>query len=245
MSQENVELVREAFQAWYPNDSEGFARHLAPEFEYEITYGPERGVFRGLKATVDALDHWQEPFADYDWRPDTYLDGGDDRVVVPFTESGHGKTSGIRIEQRRAFLCLLRDHKILRLVEYPSTADALQAVGLASPPSQENLEIVHRVYKLAEAQGVEGLLELATDDIVWISDPHFPGGGRHTGKANVQHWLRQLWIYDEVSIDVEEIIDLDDRALAITQFHGVAVGAPPVDWSWCHLFAFSNTRMSC
>jgi hypothetical protein len=43
-------------------------------------------------------------------------------------------------------------------------------------------------------------LELATDDIVWISDPSFPGGGRHNGKQNVRRWLRQLWIYDEVSI---------------------------------------------
>ena len=48
--------------------------------------------------------------------------------------------------------------------------------------SQENVEIVRRVYKLAEVRGVEGLLELAIDDIVWISDPRFPGGGRHNGK---------------------------------------------------------------
>jgi ketosteroid isomerase-like protein len=110
--------------------------------------------------------------------------------------------------------------------------------------SPENTEIVRRVYMLAEVQGVEGLLELATDDVVWISDPHFPGGGRHDGKESVQRWLRQLWIYDEVSIDVEEIIDLDARALAITRFHGVSADAPPVDWPWCHLFAFRDGRVS-
>jgi ketosteroid isomerase-like protein len=245
MSQENVDLVREAFEAWYPNDSEAFDRHLAPEFEYEITYGPESGVFQGLQATVDALDRWEEPFSDYHWRPDTYLDGGDDYVVVPFTEGGHGKTSGIRIQQRRAFLCHVRDHKILRLVEYPSTAEAFGAVALSdSTLSQDNVEIVRRVYKLAEAQGVEGLLELATDDVVWISDPRFPGGGTRSGKADVERWLRELWIYDEISIDVEEIIDLNDRALAITRFHGVSAGAPPVDWPWCHLFTFREGLVS-
>jgi ketosteroid isomerase-like protein len=245
MSQENVKLVREAFQGWYPNDAEGFARHLAPGFEYEITYGPESGVFQGLQATADALNRWEEPFSDYHWRPDTYLDGGDDHVVVPFTEGGHGKTSGIQIEQRRAFLCLVRDHKILRLVEYASTADAFEAVALSdSAMSQEKAEIVRRVYKLAEAQGVEGLLEFATDDVVWISDPQFPGGGRQEGKENVQRWLRQLWIYDQISIDVEEIIELDDRALAVAQFHGISAGAPPVDWQWCHLFAFKDGRIS-
>jgi ketosteroid isomerase-like protein len=110
--------------------------------------------------------------------------------------------------------------------------------------SQEYVELVRRVYKQVEAQGVEGLLALATDDIVWISDPGFPGGGRQHGKENVRRWLRQLWIYDEVSIDVERIIDLDDGALSITQFHGTSAGAPSVDWPWCHLFAFKDGRIS-
>jgi ketosteroid isomerase-like protein len=87
-------------------------------------------------------------------------------------------------------------------------------------------------------------LELATDDIVWISDSSFPGGGRHDGKENVERWLRQLWIYDEVSVAVDEIIDLDDTALSITRFHGVSPGAPPVEWPWCHLFAFRDGRIS-
>jgi ketosteroid isomerase-like protein len=110
--------------------------------------------------------------------------------------------------------------------------------------SQENVEIVRRVYKLAEARGVEGLLELATDDIVWISDARFPGGGRHIGKENVRRWLRKIWIYDEVSVDVEKIIDLDHSALGIARFHGVSSDAPPVDWPWCHLFAFREGLIS-
>ena len=110
--------------------------------------------------------------------------------------------------------------------------------------SQENIEVVRRVYKLTEARGVDGLLELATDDIVWISDPHFPGGGRHSGKENVDRWLNELWIYDEVSIDVEEIVDLDDRALGITRFHGISADAPAADWPWCHLFSFRDGLIS-
>jgi ketosteroid isomerase-like protein len=109
--------------------------------------------------------------------------------------------------------------------------------------SQQNVELVRRVYELVEEQGVVGPLALATDDIVWISDASFPGGGRHDGWENVHRWLRQLWIYDEVPIDVEEIIDLDDRALSVTRFHGVSAGAPAVAWPWCHLFAFRGERI--
>jgi ketosteroid isomerase-like protein len=110
--------------------------------------------------------------------------------------------------------------------------------------SEENVEIVRRVYRLAEARGVEGLLELATDDIVWISDSRFPGGGTYVGKENVRRWLNKIWIYAEVSVDVEEIFDLDDRALGITRFHGVYSDAPPVDWPWCHLFWFRDGLIS-
>jgi len=110
--------------------------------------------------------------------------------------------------------------------------------------SQENVEVLHRVYELAEARGFEGLLELATEDIVWISDPRFPGGGTHTGKESVRRWLITLWIYDEVSIDVEEIIDLGERALGITHWHAVPPDAPRVDWLWCHLVSVRDGLIS-
>jgi ketosteroid isomerase-like protein len=110
--------------------------------------------------------------------------------------------------------------------------------------SEESVEVLRTAYAQADARGAEGFLELATDDIVWISDPRFPGGGRYDGKENVRRWLTELWIYDEVSIDVEEIIDLDDGALGITRFHGVSADAPPVDWSWCHLVAFRDGLIS-
>jgi ketosteroid isomerase-like protein len=107
--------------------------------------------------------------------------------------------------------------------------------------SQENVEALRRVYELAEARGVDGLLELAAEDLVWISDPRFPGGGTHLGRESVRRWLTTLWIYDEISIDVEEIIDLDDdKVLGITYVHGASRDAPPVDWLWCHLVAFRD-----
>ena len=60
----------------------------------------------------------------------------------------------------------------------------------------------------------------------------------------MRRWLNQLWIYEEVSIDVEEIIDLDDRALGITRCHAVPPDAPKVDWQWCHLVSFRDGLIS-
>jgi hypothetical protein len=91
---------------------------------------------------------------------------------------------------------------------------------------RDNVDTVRRIYELVEADGIEGLLGMATDDVIWTSDPRFPGGGRFSGKDNVQRWLRKLWIYDEVSIDVEEIVDLGETVLGITRFHGVSLRVP-------------------
>jgi ketosteroid isomerase-like protein len=110
--------------------------------------------------------------------------------------------------------------------------------------SQENVEIMRAAYARVTARGVEGMLEFATEDIVWISDQRFPGGGTHTGMENVRGWLNQLWIYEEFSIDVEEIIDLDDRALGITRCQAVPPDAPKVDWLWCHLVSFRDGLIS-
>jgi ketosteroid isomerase-like protein len=110
--------------------------------------------------------------------------------------------------------------------------------------SQENVEVLGTAYAQATARGAEGFLEFATEDLVWISDPRFPGGGTHMGKENVRRWLNTIWIYEEFSIDVEKIIDLDDRALGITRCHAVPPDAPEVDWLWCHLVSFRDGLIS-
>jgi ketosteroid isomerase-like protein len=70
-------------------------------------------------------------FSDYRWEPTEFIDGGDEHVIVPFIEHGLGQASGVEIGQRPAFVCTMRDGRILRLTEYQTTAEALQAVGLA------------------------------------------------------------------------------------------------------------------
>ena len=78
----------------------------------------------------------------------------------------------------------------------------------------------------------------------WQSQNFQGGGEMHDGKDNVRRWLTELWIYDDASIEVEEIVDLADGALGITRFHGSSADAPPVDFPWCHLIAFRDGRIS-
>jgi ketosteroid isomerase-like protein len=130
MSPENIEIVRTALEALHSNDSEAFARHLDPEFEFRSPYGPERGVYRGLEPTVEVFDRWQTAFSDYGWKPTDYVEAGADCVIVRFVEGGLGRASGVETDQRGAYVCDLRAGRILRITEYRTEAEALEAAGL-------------------------------------------------------------------------------------------------------------------
>jgi ketosteroid isomerase-like protein len=110
--------------------------------------------------------------------------------------------------------------------------------------TQENVDLLRTAYAHASARGIDGFLDFATEDILWISDARFPGGGRHKGRENVRRWLSKLDFYEEISVEVEEIVDLEDRALGIAQWHGVPRDAPPADWLWCHLVSFDGGLIS-
>jgi ketosteroid isomerase-like protein len=235
------------YEAFNRRDWDALFRHTDREFAF--TYRnpgrtPDAGTRRGREEVVAFAEEYGGAFDRLIWEPEEFFDR-EDRVVAFVSVHMRPRGGDVDLVVPNGHLWTIHGGVVLSFESFPEPQSALEAAGLREwAMSQENVEIVRRVYKLAESRGVEGLLELATDDIVWISDPRFPGGGRHKGKENVRRWLTELWIYDEVSIDVEEIIDLDDRALGITRFHGVSADAPPVDWPWCHLFAFRDGLIS-
>ena len=44
--------------------------------------------------------------------------------------------------------------------------------------SQKNVEVLRMAYAQAAVRGAEGMLDVVTEDVVWMSDPQFPDGGR-------------------------------------------------------------------
>ena len=114
MSQENVEAVRVAFQAWDPEDTEGFAMHLDPTFEYEMTYGPEK-VCIEAGSRSRRLASPARAFSEFRWQADDFIDAGHDRIVVPFIEGGHGRASGVQTEQEAEYGSIVRKSEIRRL----------------------------------------------------------------------------------------------------------------------------------
>jgi ketosteroid isomerase-like protein len=129
MSQENVEIVRAAIDAFNRGDVDAAFKDVIPDFEYDQTraVGMDRGVFnleqlRSLLATF--TDSWES----FTVGADELIDAGED-VVMPFTNVARGR-DGIEVQARGIWVWTIRDGSIVRACLYQDHQEALEAAGL-------------------------------------------------------------------------------------------------------------------
>jgi ketosteroid isomerase-like protein len=153
MSEENVEIMRRYYEAWFREDPSEMGTldpeielHPDPENEWvgidDVYRGP-RGVLAYMRTVEDAIE---------DYRPEVeqLIDAGD-KVVTLAVESGRGRGSGAEVRSlQTAHVWTLRDGRAIRLDLYNDRSAALRAVGLEEwPVSHKNLEIVRRAFATA------------------------------------------------------------------------------------------------
>jgi len=132
MSQQNVELVRNAFDAFTRGDTDGVLQ-LCHE-DISITQPPELpGVSRqqrGHSGVLEAFSIWPEQWDDYYIEILRTADSGD-YVVVTTRTGGRGKQSGVEVKMEFAFVFTVRDEKIVEMQIFMREDQALEAAGLS------------------------------------------------------------------------------------------------------------------
>ncbi len=132
MSQENVEVVRRAYQ-------EVSARHVFPRelfdpdcvFDWTEVSPDFGGLFRGVDASEASLAPYFETFENYHLAADEILYADEDRVVTAVYDSGRIKGSNAEVSNRFFHAWTFRDGKVVRLSSHTDRERALQAAGLA------------------------------------------------------------------------------------------------------------------
>ena len=131
MSQENVEIVRDGYDAFNRGDLEACLTAIDPGIEWwpaadEPVIEPYRGHdgYRRLWAET------REPVPDIQGEIEELFAVGD-QVVVCLHFWGRGRESGAPVEVRETQVARLRDGKIIEVREYRRKAEALEAVGLS------------------------------------------------------------------------------------------------------------------
>jgi len=130
MSQENVEIVKAAYDASNREDWDAFFKDMAPGFEVDLSraVGPWRGVF-GLDQSRRVLGEFNETWESARLEPHEFIEAGD-LVVVPGTLHVKGR-GGIEVVSRGAYVWAIRNGAIERVTLYQERQDALEDLGLS------------------------------------------------------------------------------------------------------------------
>jgi ketosteroid isomerase-like protein len=127
MSEEDVEIVRKAMEAYLRGDLAGALADVDPD----IVWNPnEEPAGRGHDAVLSSLQGWEETWDDYAMRAEGYLDAGDN-VVVTLHFRGRGRASGVEVDTRSYQVHTIREGKIVEMNEFIDRAAALKAAGLS------------------------------------------------------------------------------------------------------------------
>jgi ketosteroid isomerase-like protein len=131
MSQENVDLVRAAFDAFERDDMAGVLSLCDPEIEIiqaaDLLGAPQHQ--HGHAGMLEAVAVWTEQWDDYRIEVISMTDLGD-QVMVNQMSRGRGQDTGVPVEMLFTFLFLVRDGKITDWRIFTREDEALEAVGL-------------------------------------------------------------------------------------------------------------------
>jgi ketosteroid isomerase-like protein len=130
MSQENVEIIRAAFDALNRGDLEGVLKDADPDFEFDLSraVGPIQGVFK-LDQTRGVLEEFLGMWEAVRWEIDELREVGD-QVAASTTSYLRGR-DGIEGTVRPSWVWTFRDGRIVRQGFFQEWQEALEAVGLS------------------------------------------------------------------------------------------------------------------
>ena len=130
MSEENLEIVRAATDAFNRGDLDAAFKDVGTDFEYDQTraVGMDRSVFN-LDEFRDLLATFANSWESFTIGADELIDGGE-QVVMPFTNVARGR-DGIEVQARGVWVWTIRDGSVVRACLYQELQEALEAAGLS------------------------------------------------------------------------------------------------------------------
>ena len=130
MSQQNVEIVRQAFAAFNARAVEELVRLFDPDCEFRPFRAQLEGmIYRGHAGIRQFVRDIDEDWRTYRIDPvELHEDGG--RVAVVGRVTAVGRGSGVEVDSMAGFVFGLRAGRLASVVSHSDPAVALEAVGL-------------------------------------------------------------------------------------------------------------------
>ena len=137
MSEENVEVVRQIYEALARRDTTTIFALYDPEVEFYFARGTfqdrigNADVYRGYAGLRDIDRELREAFENFETTYEDLIDAGE-RVVSVSRYRARGRSSGLEVEGPRQFgLWTIRNNRIVRVDWFNTREQALAAAGLS------------------------------------------------------------------------------------------------------------------
>ena len=134
MSQENVEAVRLAYDAFAEEGLDRFMEHFTDDVEYRVLVGALDGdlaPLHGQDAVRAWLQDWIDMFDGFYQQLVELIDAGGDTVFTAERFGGRARLSGVEADSPNWTIFTIRDGKIASGHEYATREQALEAAGLS------------------------------------------------------------------------------------------------------------------
>jgi len=129
MSQENVEIVQAAFQAWNATGEPDFSIYHPALVYHPRADEPDPSTHIGREAFERLALGFLEAFSTAKFDVEELIDAGD-LVIASTVMHGRGSASGVDVTDAYVFVYRLLDGLIVECWEYRTRQEALKAVGL-------------------------------------------------------------------------------------------------------------------
>jgi ketosteroid isomerase-like protein len=130
MSQENVAIVRAAFDAWARGDVDALLELMHPEVTVvQPQTMPGGATLHGHAGVMEAIEMWPEQWDDYRIEVVQIDDAGGNALLVRTHQRGRGRATGIEVAEDFWFLLRFRDSKIVEWRIFDAEREAREAVG--------------------------------------------------------------------------------------------------------------------
>jgi ketosteroid isomerase-like protein len=131
MSQENVELARQAYEAWNRGDLDWLLNHMTEDFEFwpGLGFSDMDDVYRGKAGWRRFAETWREAWEEITVRVER-IEEVDDRIVALLTFDARGRGSGVQVSLQVGQVATVREGMVAKLVSAPGWNEALEAARL-------------------------------------------------------------------------------------------------------------------
>jgi ketosteroid isomerase-like protein len=132
MSEENVEVIRRAFEEWVADQNRPPGA-LAPDLEWDMSRfqnWPGDATSRGPDGFMEMFRDWVEPYEEWTQDLERVIDAGDEQVLVVARQRGRLRGADAWVELRYSVVYTLESGQIHRAEVYSDPEEALEAAGL-------------------------------------------------------------------------------------------------------------------